>query len=230
LAALAFLALVRDAGHSANPALRFFTALRELPAGFKRYLGAVGGFGAGDFSHSLLILAATQLLAPSIGVVQAAQAAGLLYVWRNLVQVIMSYPIGVLADRYGQVTVLVVGYGLGVATAVLTAVTFAFGAGNLTALGTIFLFAGLYTATQEALEPSVTASLVSAESLGTAYGALGTVNGTTKFISSAGVGLLWTLVSPVLAFGMAAVLMGAGTMVLTRVRRRGPGRSCHEGL
>jgi hypothetical protein len=86
------------------------------------------------------------------------------------------------------------------------------------------LVAGLYTATQEALEPSVTASLVRAESLGTAYGALGTVNGTTKFISSSGVGLLWTLVSPELGFGVAAVLMGAGTMTLMlaqgRVARR----------
>ena len=220
LAALAFLALVRDAGHSANPALRFFTALRGLPAGFTRYLGAVGVFGAGDFSHSLLILAATQLLTPSIGVVQAAQAAGLLYVWRNIVQVITSYPIGVLADRYGQLTVLILGYALGTATAVLTAAAFAFGKGNLLVLGAIFLIAGLYTASQEALEPSVTANLVSATNLSTAYGALGTVNGTTRFISSAGVGALWTLVSPVLGFTVAALLMGAGTMALILVGGR----------
>ena len=82
------------------------------------------------------------------------------------------------------------------------------------------MIAGLYVAAQEALEASVTASVVSAEALGTAYGALGTVNGTTKFISSAGVGLLWTLVSPVLAFGVAALLMGAGTLMLGLVRSR----------
>jgi len=220
LAVLAFLMLVQDPEQSPNPALRLLTALRGLPAGFKRYLGAVGLFGAGDFSHSLLILAATQLLTPSMGVVRSAQVAGLLYVWRNIVQVITSYPIGVAADRYGQLSVLVFGYALGVATAVVAALAFAFGTDNLMMLGAMFLIAGLYVAAQEALEASVTASVVSAEALGTAYGALGTVNGTTKFISSAGVGLLWTLVSPVLAFGVAALLMGAGTLMLGLVRSR----------
>jgi hypothetical protein len=62
--------------------------------------------------------------------------------------------------------------------------------------------------------------VVRAEALGTAYGALGTVNGTTKFISSAGVGALWTLVSPALGFGVAALLMGAGTVMLALVRGR----------
>ena len=220
LAVLAFLVLVQDPEQSPNPSLKFLTALRGLPAGFKRYLGAVGLFGAGDFSHSLLILAATQLLTPSMGVVRSAQVAGLLYVWRNIVQVITSYPIGVAADRYGQLSVLVFGYALGVATAVVAALAFAFGTDNLMMLGAMFLIAGLYVAAQEALEASVTASVVSAEALGTAYGALGTVNGTTKFISSAGVGLLWTLVSPVLAFGVAALLMGAGTLMLGLVRSR----------
>ena len=220
LAVLAFLMLVQDPEQSPNPALRFLTALRGLPAGFKRYLGAVGLFGAGDFSHSLLILAATQLLTPSMGVVRSAQVAGLLYVWRNIVQVITSYPIGVAADRYGQLNVLVFGYALGVATAVVAAIAFAFRTDNLMMLGAMFLIAGLYVAVQEALEASATANVVSAEVLGTAYGTLGTVNGTTKFISSAGVGLLWTLVSPVSAFGAAALLMGAGTLMLALVRGR----------
>ena len=220
LAVLAFLTLVQDPGHSPNPGLRFLTALRGLPAAFRRYLCAVGVFGAGDFSHSLLILAATQLLTPSMGVVRAAQAAGLLYVRRNIVQVVTSYPIGVAADRYGQINVLVVGYAWGVAAAALAALAFAFGIDNLMALGAMFLVAGLYVAAQEALEASATASVVSAKALGTAYGALGTVNGTTKFISSTGVGLVWTFVSPVAAFGAAALLMGAGTLMLARFRGR----------
>ena len=109
LAVLAFLTLVRDPQHSPNPALRFFHSIRNLPTRFKRYLGAVGLFGIGDFSHSLLILAATSLLTPSLGVVKAAQVAGLLYVWRNVVQVAMSYPVGAMADRLGHLPMLVGG-------------------------------------------------------------------------------------------------------------------------
>jgi hypothetical protein len=44
-----------------------------LPEKFTRHLRAVDVFGFGDFWHSFLILAATQLLTPSLGVVQAAE-------------------------------------------------------------------------------------------------------------------------------------------------------------
>jgi MFS family permease len=219
LAVLAFLTLVKDPEHSPNPALQFFRALRGLPSRFKRYLGAVGLFGIGDFSHSLLILAATQLLTSSMGVVQAAQMAGMLYVWRNIVQVIMSYPVGMLADRYGSLPVLNVGYALGVLTAIMTAMAFWFRIDSPVLLGAVFFIAGLYMAVQEALESTVTAGMVSQGMLAMSYGALGTVNGTSKFVSSTVVGVLWTVVSPVFGFGLAAVLMAAGTMALLRVRR-----------
>jgi hypothetical protein len=49
------------------------------------------------------------------------------------------------------------------------------------------------------------------------FGALGTVNGTGKLVSSSLVGVLWTVVSPVIGFGLAALLMAAGTMALLRV-------------
>lgn len=221
LAVLAFMTLVKDPVHSPNPALRFFTSLRGLPGDFKRYLSAVGIFGIGDFSHSLLILAATQLLTPSFGVVRAAQIAGLLYVGRNVIQVAASFPIGMLADRLGALPVLVVGYMLGVTTAVLTAAVFFFGIHSLAVLAGIFLVAGLYVAVQEALESTVTAGLVSSATLGTSLGVLGTVNGTVKFIASSGVGFLWTVVSPAFSFGLAAVFMALGTLMMARLRRTG---------
>lgn len=218
LAVLAFLTLVRDPEHSPNPGLRLFTTLKGLPARFKRYLGAVGIFAAGDFSHSLLILAATTLLTPSMGVIQAAQVAGLLYVWRNIVQVATSYPVGVLADRLGAPRVLVAGYALGVLTAALMATAFARGTDNLWFLGAVFFAAGLYAAVQEALESTVTAGMVTQDTLATSYGALGTVNGAGRLISSSAVGILWTVASPVAAFGLAAGLMALGTLALLRVR------------
>ena len=218
LAVLAFLTLVKDPEYSPNPALKFFSSLRGLPARFKRYLGAVGISGIGDFSHSLLILAATTLLTPSLGVIQAAQVAGLLYVWRNLVQVAVSYPVGVLADRVGHLPVLIAGYVLGTLTAVLTALAFWLGIASVPLLAGVFFIAGLYVAVQEALESTVTAEMVQPDTLAMSYGALGTVNGAAKFISSASVGVVWTAVSPVVGFGLAAVLRAAGTLTLLRVK------------
>ncbi|EPK7593136.1 TPA: MFS transporter [Pseudomonas aeruginosa] len=221
LAVLAFLALVKDPEHSPNPGLRLWSTLRGLPGRFKRYLGAVGIFGLGDFSHSLLILGATQLLTSSLGVVQAAQVAGLLYVGRNVVQVLASYPIGAWADRIGSLPLLVVGYALGALTAVLMVLAFWFHTASVPLLAGVFVAAGLYVAVQEALESTVTADMVGSETLATSYGALGTVNGGAKFLSSATVGLLWTAVSPVFGFGLAAALMGAGTLALWRIQRGG---------
>ena len=214
LAVLAFLILVRDPRRSPNPGLRFFQSLRTLPSRFKRYLGAVGLFGMGDFSPSLLILAATSLLTPSLGVVKAAQVAGLLYVGRNVVQVLMSYPVGAMADRVGHVRLLVAGYVLGTVTAVLTACAFWFSVASVPLLAAIFFVAGLYVTVEEALEPTVTAELVRPDTLVMSYGALGTVNGAAKFVSSATVGVVWTTVSPTVGFGLAALLMAAGTLAL----------------
>lgn len=219
LASLAFLFLVKDPEHSPNPALNFVSTLRGLPSSFKRYLGAVGIFGIGDFSHSLLILAATQWLTPSLGVVKAAQIAGLCYVGRNAVQVLASYPVGVLADRLGARRVLGGGYILGVLTAAGTALMFYLATENLWLIGGVFALAGLYMAVQEALEATVTADLVSPEIRATGFGALATVNGAAKFISSAAVGLIWTAVSPIFGFGLAAAFMAAGTIALLKLRQ-----------
>jgi MFS family permease len=218
LAVLAFLTLVNDPQQSPNPALKFFRSLRALPARFKRYLGAVGVFGIGDFSHSLLILAATNLLTPSLGVIRAAQVAGLLYVGRNFVQVAVSYPVGVAADRLGHLPVLTVGYALGALTALLTALAFWQRVNSVALLAGVFFIAGLYVAVQEALESTVTAEMVQADTLAMSYGALGSVNGVTKFISSAMVGVVWTAVSPTLGFGLAALTMFVGAMALLRIK------------
>jgi MFS family permease len=220
LAVLAFLTLVKDPQCSPNPALKFFSSLNGLPGRFKRYLGSVGLFGIGDFSHSLLILAATTLLTASLGVVKAAQVAGLLYVWRNVVQVAMSYPVGIVADRIGHLTVLITGYVLGALTAVLTLLAFWFGIDSIFLLAGIFFIAGLYMAVQETLESTVTAEMVQTETLAMSYGALGTVNGTAKFISSSLVGVLWTAFSPMVGFGVAALFMVAGTVALIRLSPR----------
>lgn len=219
IAVLAFFTMVQDPEHSPNPAIKFFHSLQDLPVRFKRYLAAVGIFGIGDFSHSLLILAATQLLTASMGVVHAAQVAGLLYVWRNIVQVVVSYPVGFLADRFGHLPILVAGYLLGALTAILTAMAFWLSVDSVVLLGVIFFIAGLYVAVQEALESTVTASMVKKETLAMSIGALGTVNGTAKFVSSTMIGVLWTAVSPIFSFSLAALLIAAGTFVLLRVSR-----------
>jgi hypothetical protein len=137
--------------------------------------------------------------------------------WRNVVQVSFSYPIGVLADWFGSLPVLRIGYALGALTAFLTGLFFWLGIDSIALPAGIFFTAELYAAAQDSLESTVTADIVNADTLAISYGALGTVNGVAKFVSSAGVDVLWTLVSPVLSFELAALFMAAGTWLLHRL-------------
>src|SRR5437773_10154428 len=67
IAVAAFWLLVRERPMAARPERSFLIGLRALPPSFRRLLLGVGVFGAGDFSHSLLILYATRMLTPAYG-------------------------------------------------------------------------------------------------------------------------------------------------------------------
>jgi MFS family permease len=217
-AALTFALMIREQRRSPQPGLRFGASLRALPGPFRRYLLGVGVFGAGDFSHAILILAATQTLAPALGLTDAASAGILLYAWRNLVQASAAFPAGAMGDRFGRVGLLAGGYLLAAGTMVGFA---AFLEADGTLLGAwlgLFALAGIYNAIQEALEGATTADLVPDPSArGTAYGVLGAVNGLGDFVSSLAVGLLF-IVAPALALGYAAGMMLLGAVLVYRVR------------
>ena len=216
LAVASFAMLVREQRRPANHSLQFWNTVWQLPLQFRRYLLAVALFGIGDFAPSLLIMAATQLLTPSVGIAHAAGLAAILYLWRNVVYAAASFPVGALADRFGHRRVLVAGYGLGALTAAMTAVAFAIHSTSLPLLVVIFTLAGLYIAVEDALEGSMTADFTQPEVRGTAYGVLGTVNGLGDFLASAGLGLLWTTVSPAVAFTAAGLFMLGGTVAMSR--------------
>src|SRR5260370_7927 len=67
IAVASFWLLVRERPTAPKPPRSFLLGLKALPPSFRRLLVGVGIFGAGDFSHSLLILYATRMLTPSHG-------------------------------------------------------------------------------------------------------------------------------------------------------------------
>ena len=218
-----FAVLVREHRRPANRELRFWGALRNLPKPYTRFLQGVGVFGLGDFSHTLLILAATQLLTPAHGAVRAAQIAALFYVLRNVLYAATSFPVGFLGDRMDKTKILAVGYLLGVVTAAQIAVLMARHDPSLLGLTAVFASAGIYIAIQDALEGAIPPDMVPLQSRGTAYGLMGTVNGVGDLGASVLVGTLWATVSPAAAFDSAGVLMllGALLLALRRGQQRG---------
>ncbi len=216
--ALAFGLIVKEKRRPATPGVKFWTSIRALPRNFRRFLVGVGVFGAGDFSPTLLILAATQLLVGSYGVVTATQIAALLYALRNVLYAAASYPVGALSDRFGRRGILLLGYLLGSIVMVGFVIAFLAHTNSIVWLSVLFALAGVFIAIEDSLEGAMTADLVPDESnRGTAYGVMGAVNGVGDFLSSAVVGLLWSL-SPEAGFAYAAGAMFLGAVLLARVR------------
>ena len=86
-------------------------------------------------------------------------------------------------------------------------------------LGGIFVMAGVYVGTNEALEDSVAAELVPREQHGMAFGTLAAVNAVGDFVSSLVVGFLWSAVSAQVAFATSMVLFFVGAALILRLRR-----------
>lgn len=212
VAAIAF--LVKERERTPVPHVSFGERLRLLPANYRRFLVAVGLFGAGDFAHTLLILLATQKLAPTLGATQAASLAIGLYVAHNVFYAAFALVAGWLADHFPKQRVLALGYGL----AALMAVIVIFAPMNLPTLAVVFVLGGIYVAIEETLEDSLCAELVGEEHHGMAFGVLATVNGVGDFLSSIVVGVLWSAWGTSVAFSFSAVLFVAGALLVSRVR------------
>ena len=214
-AAACFGLLVRERRSESGVASTFVAGLRGLPSEFRRLLAAVGVFGLGDFSHTMLILYASQKLTPSMGRSLASSAAIGLYLVHNVFYAGFAYVGGWLSDRVThRKIVLAAGYAVAVAMAVLLST----GTPKKSVLFAVFALAGIFTGVVEALEDSLTAEIVPSERHGMAYGTLAAVNAVGDFTSSIAIGSLWSIVSPSAAFAVAGALFFAAIILLLRLR------------
>jgi MFS family permease len=213
-APIAFALLVHETKRQPRPGLKLASSLRELPAAFRKFLIGVGVFGCGDFSPTLLTLAAATLLTAEHGALRAAELAALLYVIRNTIYAAASWPIGAIADRTPKIPLLAAGFFCAAAVAAWTGILFSRNHATFATLVGIFVLSGIFAAAQDTLEGAIPPDLTSPESRGTVYGTLGAVNGVGDLAASALVGTLWTAVSPALGFFVAAVIMTVGALTL----------------
>lgn len=222
LAALAVLTLVREAPrviHAASAAGdSWMRLLAATPGPFRRLLAGVGLYGLGNFSATLLILHATQLLhAHGRSNTHAVAIAVLLYAAHNAANAVAAYPAGALADRIGRRTVLVAGVILFAAACVVLA----FDAASIAVLVILFVAVGASTGLVETGQGAHAAELLDPAVRGRGFGLLGLVEGVGDLVSSVVVGILFTVTSAAWGFAYAAVLSIAGAAVLLAER---PGR------
>lgn len=218
LAAAAVLLLVVEAPRLVTATAAVKAPMRTLlatPGPFRRLLVGVGLYGLGNFSATLLILRATQLLADHGRTnTRAAAVAVLLYAGHNAANAAFADPAGAVADRLGRRPVLVAGVALfGMACAL-----FAVGSANLAVLGSLFVAVGASTALVETGEGAHAAELLDPAIRGRGFGLLGLVDGVGDLASSVIVGVLFTLASPAWGFVYAAALSAVATVVLVGER------------
>lgn len=217
LAACCIALLVQERARTRVAAVSFREGLRQLPPRYRRFLVAVGLFGAGDFAHTLLILLATQKLSPELGPAKAASIAVGLYILHNVFYAGFAMLAGWLADRVMKPALLAGGYFL---AAVMAAIVMFAPLGAWT-LALVFAIGGIFVGIEETLEDSLCAELVAPAQHGMAFGVLATVNGVGDALSSIIVGALWSAFGTSVAFSYTAVLAVAGAVLVLRSK---PGR------
>jgi MFS family permease len=216
IAVLSFWLLVRERPFEARKKVTFLAGLQSLPRNFREFLLGVGVFGSGDFSHTLLILYASRMLAPTHGAARAATLAVGLYTLHNVFYAGSAYVSGWISDIVPhRKAILAGGYALAGVTAIFLTTTPA----SLWLLGGLFVLAGVYVGTEEALEDSLAAELIPKEQHGMAFGTLAAVNAVGDFLSSLVVGFLWSAVSARAAFSFSTVLFFLGAILILRLRK-----------
>jgi MFS family permease len=143
------------------------------------------------------------LLHAGRSVTDAAAVAVLLFAAHNLVGSALSYPAGHLVDRRGPRLV----FGAGVFLFGLAYLGFALHVRDWPVLLVFFALAGAGLGLTDTAESALVARLLPDELRGSGFGLLGGIQSLGDFVSSAAVGLVWTLASPGAAFVLAAIWM-----------------------
>jgi MFS family permease len=212
LAAAVVFAFLAPAGRTRGEhhAPSFASSFRQLPKTFWHFLAGVFAHGIGDFAPTLLILRATQILSPRLGMGRAAAMSVGLYTFHNIISAAASYPAGALGDRVGKRGLLATGYLVGT----VSYAGFILEPPTVPVLVVLFGLAGIHQATQQSLEKSLAAELLPAAARGSGFGVLATVNGIGDLMSSVMVGALWSGVSPAAGFAYAGILTMAGALLV----------------
>lgn len=163
-------------------------------AGEFKLLASVKSVLKGDFSRLLIIVCIFSLGAFNFSfILLHAQEAGiaeplipLVYAAVNVAHVAIAIPAGVLSDRIRREKVIILGYGVFLASIMLMLLP----ANGLDAF-LVAIFFGAYVGVVETVQRAMVPAYVDKSVLGTAYGLYYLIVGFAFFVSNAVVGSLW---------------------------------------
>jgi len=178
-------------------------SLKNLPLNFKRYLSAATIFALGNFTYMFFVLKSKIVFDGIFSSRFAIALPILLYVWFNIIYALSSIPAGIISDKIGRKTTLILGYLVYSFTCIGFSLVNSLG-------GFIILFAiygvsfGLIEGTSRAFVSDFVTSDLAGTALGTFHtcislavlpagiiaGILWSFNSNFPFIYGAGLGLL----------------------------------------
>ncbi len=194
---------VRDA--RSDPRREALASLR-LPSDprFRRFLLAIVVFSIGNSSDMFLILRSSQLGA-------AGTTAVLLFAVCNSLNVLASYPAGVVSDRLGRKRVLVAGFLL------FAAVYFGFGmARSVTVLWPLFAVYGIYLGLTDGVSKAFIVDVVPAAERGSALGLQAAAMSVCTLPASLLAGWMWQALGPAAPFLYGALMALVSIVLLLR--------------
>lgn len=169
------------------------------PEKYKQLLFLVIIFSLVNSSDVFLILKSKNVLASD-----SLSIGG--YVFYNIIYAIASYPIGILADKYGKKNIFVAGIF------VFAFVYFGFSYNtNSLIVWLLFAFYGIYAASNEGVVKAWVSDLIPHEMLGSAIGLLAMSSSLAMMLGSMTAGILWDSFGssfPFLVSGIVSAIIG----------------------
>ena len=176
--------------------LSYFGYWKKSTPGYKRLVSGLLAFTLFNSSDAFLLLALKyQGLSDTmmIGV----------YIFYNLIYALLSYPVGMVADRFGLKRILVA--GLLIFAGVYTSMGFAH---SLWQFGIIFSFYALYAAATEGVSKALISNIAAKSDTATAIGFFTSFASIFTLLASSLSGLLWYNFGPKVMF----LISGAGVL------------------
>lgn len=212
IALLILLFFVKErAGKSAGDFKVLAGVKSVLRRDFSLLLLVVGIFSLGAFNFSFVLLNAQEA-----GI--AESLIPLVYAVVNVVHVAIAIPAGVLSDRIGREKVMLMGYGIFLASVLLMLLLPVSGFDAFV----VALFFGAYVGVVETVQRAMVPAYVDKSLLGTAYGLYYLIVGSAFFVSNTVVGSLWEHFGSSIAvtYSAATSMLSIIFMLLFIVRRK----------
>ena len=216
LAAVFFTFLLKDPPHpehvaSRAPATPATSGVRGLSRQYWRVMTLLVMFSLANSSDAFLLLRASQVgLAPWEVV--------LLYAMFSFIYAIVSYPAGVLSDRFGRWRVIAVGW------TIYAVVYLGLARTGATAIWPLLAVYGVYVALTDGVGKALLVDHAPRERRGLAIGIFYMASGVTTLVSSVIAGVLWDRVGPEAPFWFGGFAAAAAVMMLLVIR---PWRAQH---